>query len=78
MDGDGLKIVQVDNSLDVELAWHFHHHHGRSADEPPENRFNEKYAVKVGKSLDTGPDTETVVFANSVSVLICVQMQVFH
>jgi hypothetical protein len=55
MDGDNVKIVQVPNSLDVEVAWHLQHPSHRSVND---SLFNENYAVKFGKLVpqDTGPD----------------------
>ena len=55
MDGDNVKIVQVPNSLDVEVAWHLQHPSHRSVND---SLLNENYAVKFGKLVpqDTGPD----------------------
>ncbi|XP_052058622.1 uncharacterized protein LOC127698929 [Mytilus californianus] len=52
MDGDGVQVVQVNNSLDVELAWHLHRQ--VRSDQNLEDIFNEKYAIKLMEWKDEG------------------------
>lgn len=52
MDGDGVQVVQVNNSLDVELAWHLNRH--VRSDQNLEDIFNEKYAIKLMEWKEKG------------------------
>ncbi|CAG2232283.1 unnamed protein product [Mytilus edulis] len=52
MDGDGVQVVQVNNSLDVELAWHLNRH--VRSNQNLEDIFNENTPLKLMEWKEKG------------------------